>query len=84
MTWLVRVGAVGALLASSLVAATAQADGFRNWGQEVKSCNQTSCYPGGGSRGSYVSGQARDSEGPGYAWEIHTLAHPGQSHPTLP
>jgi hypothetical protein len=52
-----------------------------NWGQEVKQCNETSCYPGGTSRGAYVSGQARDGEGPGYAWEIHTLANPGSASP---
>ncbi len=50
-----------------------------NWGQEVKACNQTSCYPGGTSRGVYVSTQARDAQGPGYAWEIHELAKPGSS-----
>ena len=27
----------------------------------------------------YVSGQARDAQGPGYAWEIHTYAEPGNS-----
>jgi hypothetical protein len=52
-----------------------------NWGQEVKECNRTSCYPGGTSRGVYVSGQANDGEGPGYAWEIHTLANPGSASP---
>lgn len=55
-----------------------------NWGQAVKECNQTSCYPDGTSRGVYVSGQANDSQTPGYAWEIHNLANPGNSDPTLP
>ena len=44
------------------------------WGQEVKECNATSCYPGGTNRGAYVSTQARDSDTPGYAWEVQTLA----------
>lgn len=52
-----------------------------NWGQEVKACNQTSCYPAGTSRGEYVRDEARDGDGPGYASEIHTLAHPGKSNP---
>jgi hypothetical protein len=56
----------------------------RNWGQEVKDCNSTSCYPLGTSRGGYVNVQANDGQGPGYAWEIHNLAHPGSSSPSLP
>jgi len=52
-----------------------------NWGQEVKECNQSSCYPGGTSRGEYVRDQAQDSQGPGYAGEIHELANPGKSDP---
>ena len=44
------------------------------WGQEVKECNATSCYPGGTNRGAYVRAQARDSESPGYAWEVQNLA----------
>jgi hypothetical protein len=52
-----------------------------NWGEEVKACNQTDCYPGGTSRGEYVSRQAKDSEDPGYAAEIHSLANPGKSDP---
>ena len=52
-----------------------------NWGQQVKSCNQADCYPGGTSRGEYVSGQAKNSEVPGYASEIHRLANPGKSDP---
>ncbi len=51
------------------------------WGQEVKTCNQTSCYPGGTNRGTYVRNQAQDAEGPGYGREIHSLANPGQSNP---
>ena len=61
-------------------AAPAGAAAQDNWGQEVKECNQTGCYPGGTSRGAYVRDQARDSQGPGYGWEIHNLAHPGKSH----
>ena len=52
-----------------------------NWGQQVKACNQTDCYPGGTSRGEYVRGQAKDSDRPGYASEIHSLANPGKSDP---
>jgi hypothetical protein len=52
-----------------------------NWGQEVKKCNQTDCYPGGTNRGAYVSGQAKDEQGPGYAAEIHKDADPGKSNP---
>jgi hypothetical protein len=66
------VGVVGAFALAAPASAGA-APRF-TWGQEVKACNQTHCYPGGTSRGEYVSGQARDGEGPGYAWEIQTLA----------
>lgn len=53
-----------------------------NWGQEVKAANQDpNGYPGGTSRGAYVSGQARDNQTPGYGWEIHNLANPGNSNP---
>jgi hypothetical protein len=52
-----------------------------NWGQEVKECNQTDCYPGGTSRGEYVRGQARDDSGRGYGQEIHDLADPGKADP---
>ena len=55
--------------------------GPNNWGQQVKTCNQTNCYPGGENRGSYVSKQARDADRPGYANEIHSLAKPGKSNP---
>jgi hypothetical protein len=68
---------ISALALTALGAGPATA----NWGQEVKACNQTGCYPGGTQRGDYVSGQARDAEGPGYAWEIHRLANPGKSAP---
>jgi hypothetical protein len=48
------------------------------WGQAVKTANQDpNGYPNGGNRGSYVSGQAQDSQTPGYAYEIHTLAPVG-------
>lgn len=52
-----------------------------SWGQEVKACNQTDCYPGGTNRGEYVRQQAHDSDSPGYGWEIHNLANPGNSNP---
>ncbi len=81
MKKLVLGGLAGCLLSVSLAAPAIAAP--RNWGQEVKECNSSSCYPGGGSRGSYVREQARDGDGPGYAWEIHTLAHPGKSNPSL-
>lgn len=54
-----------------------------NWGQEVKACNQTNCYPGGTSRGEYVRVQAQDNQEPGYGWEIHTLVDPGKSDPAF-
>ena len=72
-----------AVIGCSLSAAPANA-AYANWGQEVKACNSSSCYPDGGSRGSYVRVQARDDQGPGYGWEIHNLAHPGSSDPSLP
>jgi hypothetical protein len=56
-----------------------------NWGQEVKSCNQTNCYPGGTSRGGYVNGQAKDDDAPGYGKEIQDLANgtgPGKADPS--
>lgn len=52
-----------------------------NWGQEVKDCNQSSCYPGGTSRGGYVSGGNQAGDGTGYADEIHQFANPGNSSP---
>lgn len=53
-----------------------------NWGQDVKAANHAdNGYPNGTSRGGYVSGQARDSDGPGYGREIHDLASPGKSDP---
>ncbi|WNG90999.1 hypothetical protein [Mycobacterium sp. ITM-2016-00318] len=67
-----------------LAAPTATADENTppdNWGQEVKLCNLTSCYPGGVSRGEYVREQARDNQGPGYGYEIHDEANPGKSNP---
>jgi hypothetical protein len=79
---------VGRLVATTVLAgtcvgipATAAHAARDNWGQEVKACNQTACYPGGTNRGAYVSGQAGDSQGPGYAWEIQTLANPGNAQP---
>jgi hypothetical protein len=77
----VLVFGTGVLMAVGVLATPAGAEP-RNWGQEVKQCNLTSCYPGGTSRGAFVRGQASDGQGPGYAWEIHTLASPGNSAPT--
>ncbi|MEE2035234.1 hypothetical protein [Rhodococcus chondri] len=87
MTKQFRMLAGGALMGISLllVAPTAAAaPGQDNWGQEVKECNASNCYPGGTSRGDYVKGQARDGDGPGYGREIHDLANPGNSDPALP
>jgi hypothetical protein len=57
-----------------------------NWGQQVKTCNLTApngpCY-GGGTRGEYVRVEAQDDQGPGYGWEIQTLANPGNSDPAF-
>jgi hypothetical protein len=65
-----------AALALAAPASTGAAPLF-TWGQEVKVCNQASCYPGGTSRGGYVTVEARDSQTPGYAYEIQMLAlHP--------
>lgn len=69
------------LAVCSVVAVAPASAAPRNWGQEVKDCNHSSCYPQGSSRGGYVRGQARDGQGPGYGWEIHDLAHPGHSNP---
>lgn len=54
-----------------------------NWGQEVKACNLSDCYPGGMSRGEYVRVQAQDDQEPGYGWEIHALVSPGKSDPAF-
>ena len=62
---------------------TCGASAATNWGQEVKDCNSQSCYPDGASRGGYVRVQAEDSQYPGYGWEIHNLAYPGESVPSL-
>jgi hypothetical protein len=75
---IVAAFALGMGLAGAAPAVAAPGD---NWGQEVKACNQTDCYPGGTNRGTYVRGQAHDGESPGYAWEIHNLADPGKSDP---
>jgi hypothetical protein len=78
--------ALGASLLLASPAATHAAQD--NWGQEVKACNQTDCYPGGTSRGGYVRGQAKDDDadqpGRGYGEEIHALANPGNADPNLP
>jgi hypothetical protein len=67
----------GAVLIPSLALAQGSPlSGARgNWGQEVKAANQgdLNSYPGGTNRGGYVSGQARDGDGPGYGREIQSL-----------
>ena len=74
-----RLIAAAALMATIPATSVMAQTEFKNWGQEVKECNQTNCYPGGTKRGAYVREQARDAEGPGYGHEIHTLAKPGKS-----
>jgi len=69
-----RIGAAIAVCAALLAVPASAAAAPSTWGREVKQCNATSCYPDGGSRGSYVRGQARDSEAPGYAREVQNLA----------
>lgn len=69
------IAVIGFVLVGSAPAAAA--NGYTNWGQEVKVCNQSSCYPDGTSRGGYVAWQADDDDGPGYGWEILNLAYPG-------
>ena len=77
-----RLAGMTALAAACVgISTTAASAAPNNWGQEVKACNQASCYPGGTNRGAYVSGQAGDGQGPGYAWEIHQFASPGNSNP---
>lgn len=71
--------AVASLVASSLTAHAYSQEA--NWGQEVKSCNESNCYPDGGSRGDYVREQSRDAGTPGYGQEIHSLANPGKAEP---
>jgi hypothetical protein len=66
------VALMTALLSFAAYAAAPSPD--TNWGQQVKDCNLTSCYPGGTNRGTYVQGQATDTQGPGYGYEIQTLA----------
>ncbi|MHC5558284.1 hypothetical protein [Kocuria sp. U4B] len=75
--------ATGIAAASLAVPTAAFADPDDNWGQEVKECNATNCYPGGTERGPYVSGEAKDSDryGNGYSGEIHEKANPGKANP---
>ncbi len=72
------VTAAAAALALGVPGAATAASG--TWGQEVRDCNHSSCYPGAGNRGSYVSQQARDGQGPGYGYEIQTLAQQPRNH----
>ncbi|SDB82528.1 hypothetical protein GA0111570_10410 [Raineyella antarctica] len=77
--------AVGAAMLASTAVAHAQpfAGGYPGtWGQEVKACNLSACYPGGTDRGDYVNSQARDDSGRGYAQEIQDLANPGRALPS--
>jgi hypothetical protein len=52
------------------------------WGAQVHACvGNPDCY-NGGTRGSYVSGQAQPADGPfGYAEELFTLAPLPPSNP---
>jgi hypothetical protein len=69
-----RFGTVTAICAVLLALPASAAAAPDTWGQEVQGCNATSCYPEGSTRGGYVSAQAKDSETPGYAWEVQSLA----------
>jgi hypothetical protein len=78
----VRYALGGVALGASLLLTPAVSHAAQNnWGQEVKNCNQTDCYPDGTSRGEYVRGQAKDDSGRGYGQEIHDLANPGKADP---
>lgn len=78
-----RYALVGLAVTASLLASAGAAHAASGtWGQEVKACNQTACYPGGAQRGDYVSDQAGDDSGRGYGQEIHDLAGPGKAHPS--
>ena len=83
MRFVRRVAATAALAGAcvGISATTAAHAAGSNWGQEIKACKESNCYPGGTKRGAYVSGQAGDGQGPGYAWEIHNLANPGNASP---
>ncbi len=72
-----QIKCLGTLIAvcAALIALPASAAAASNtWGQEVKACNATSCYPEGTDRGAYVMVQSQDSEAPGYASEIQNFA----------
>jgi hypothetical protein len=69
-----RIAAAIAVCAGLLVVPASAAAAPSTWGQEVKECNATSCYPGGSNRGGYVRVEAQDSETPGYAREVQDLA----------
>jgi hypothetical protein len=74
MTKITSLGALVAVCAALLALPASAAAAPDTWGQEVKDCNATSCYPGGTNRGAYVRTRAKDSETPGYAWEVQNLA----------
>lgn len=77
-----RYALVGVAAGASMLASPAWAHAAPDtWGQEVKQCDQSACYPGGSSRGSYVRVQARDDSGQGYGREIQDLANPGKAAP---
>lgn len=73
-------GIAAAFMVIATVPAIADPDPT-SWGQQVKACNSSDCYPGGTSRGEYVRTQATDEQTPGYGQEIHDLANPGNSDP---
>jgi len=79
--------AVGAALLATPMANAGPATGpyGPNWGQTVKACNSTSCYPGGETRGAFVSGAAQTNAN-GFATNIHDTDHnatPGNSQANL-
>lgn len=71
---IMSLGAAAGVCAALIGAPGAAAAAPYTWGQEVKACNETSCYPGGTSRGAYVEARARDARTPGYAWEVQAWA----------
>jgi hypothetical protein len=93
--------AVGAALLTAAPTAGADPSTTNNtndWGQQVKACNAGACvgttsgYPGGTSRGGFVSPIAQNptsgafGSGPGYAGQLHAFGTPGNSagHTAVP
>ena len=72
MNRIIALALAAGLVCAPAVAASPSPE--TNWGQQVKATNQANAYPDGTNRGAYVRAQARDNEGPGYGYEIQTLA----------